>query len=791
MALEDVGANLVIKGLPGFLQGMSQVGNAVEQNNKSLQGLSTFSKTAGIQLTVMGASALAASALMVHAATDVTQAQRLLDQALKNVGTSFEAQKEQINATTAALQRKTNYSDTDQLRALTQLVTITGSYEAAIKALPLALDIAANKETDLNGVSVALGKALNGNVAYFQRYGIELKANASQTEVNAELTQRFGGSAEAAANPTTQLKNALSDLAATGGQILLPVVKTISDFVANLARGFKQFADEHPNVTKVLVLSVAAFGAFATIAGTMLLLLPGLISGFTILSGILLGTAAAEGAAATAGVGLIGVLGPVGLVAALGLAVSAFYLFRDAGKAVEEQTKRTADAINLVASGPLAAWNRMHDISQEIVDLNNKLPGLLKASTDPGGNIESWTNAQKEIGKTKEKVKDLELELGALAKAQHDAQAATAAQAAVTNAAQVKAIDDAAAEELKVLTSNLIAKEHLFDSFNESEVAKTKAATEAELQYYGHMYDEENALAGDADAARLESLKQHLDDIIAANTAKEEADAKAQQDAAALAHYVQDQFTQELGALIKQQKAWGDLANAMKPATIEFEKLGGAKGVVEALAEITGKSADDIITKLQEMGIKTPDEIKDHLADLAKAFGTTMDKIETAVAKTAITVGELEAQFQSLQKSLAGQGKIVTTARAEDVAGAYQSIVGASAGRGGPPVTFTQFAELVAHLTETMGSGNLAIQAALQKVGNQFSLPGFAMGGQSSGGPAWLAENGPELVRSLGPSQITPISRNVTYNVTANYADRQEPSSISLDLEALALSASS
>ncbi len=69
-------------------------------------------------------------------------------------------------------------------------------------------------------------------------------------------------------------------------------------------------------------------------------------------------------------------------------------------------------------------------------------------------------------------------------------------------------------------------------------------------------------------------------------------------------------------------------------------------------------------------------------------------------------------------------------------------------------------------------------------------IPQFAQGGtMGRTGAAIVGERGPEVVRLPAGSQVTPISRNNTFNVNANYTDRQEEGSIKLDLEALIMRA--
>ena len=67
-------------------------------------------------------------------------------------------------------------------------------------------------------------------------------------------------------------------------------------------------------------------------------------------------------------------------------------------------------------------------------------------------------------------------------------------------------------------------------------------------------------------------------------------------------------------------------------------------------------------------------------------------------------------------------------------------------------------------------------------------LEAFQYGGISHGGLAMVGESGPEVVALPPGASVTPVNQT-TYNVDAHYTSPQDPASIALDLEALALTA--
>jgi hypothetical protein len=93
----------------------------------------------------------------------------------------------------------------DQLRpALGSLVRATNDLAIGQDLLSLAMDVSAGTGRDLETVSLALGKAYNGNLGGLTKLGIALDPNIVKTKnyeaAQAELNKQFGGAAAAVAN---------------------------------------------------------------------------------------------------------------------------------------------------------------------------------------------------------------------------------------------------------------------------------------------------------------------------------------------------------------------------------------------------------------------------------------------------------------------------------------------------------------------------------------------------------------------------------------------------------------
>ena len=140
----------------------------------------------------------------VAAAIEDQKSQALLAKQLQN---TTGASRGTIAATEdfiSQMQLATGVAD-DALRpALSSLVRATTDLTVGQDLLNLALDISAGTGRDLETVSLALGKAYNGNLGGLTKLGLALDPNIIKTKdfgaAQAQLNKQFGGAAAAAAN---------------------------------------------------------------------------------------------------------------------------------------------------------------------------------------------------------------------------------------------------------------------------------------------------------------------------------------------------------------------------------------------------------------------------------------------------------------------------------------------------------------------------------------------------------------------------------------------------------------
>jgi len=204
-----------------------------------------------------------------------------LDNALKNVNTSYAENKTAIEEAISATQAKTNFGDEEQRQSLARIISLTGDNTNALDALAVSTDLASAMGMDLSNASLLVAKALSGQTSSLTRYGISLEEGASKTEILEALQKQFAGSAEAAADPTTQLGNRIGDLAQSIGDVLLPVLETIVPMIDRAVQKVIAFSEANPTLTKTLVIGAGALGAIALALGTLGLAIPPIITALT------------------------------------------------------------------------------------------------------------------------------------------------------------------------------------------------------------------------------------------------------------------------------------------------------------------------------------------------------------------------------------------------------------------------------------------------------------------------------------------------------------------------------
>ena len=199
------------------------------------------------------------------AAVDDQKAQDLLAQQLR---TSAMATDEAIASNEefiSGMSRAFAVADDELRPAMANLVRSTGSVETAQSLMNTALDIAAATGKDLETVTLALGKAANGQTAALTKLDPSLKgvidSSSSLDDITQALAVSFGGAATVSAESfdgrMRGMKIALDETKESIGAALLPVLEKLLQIMKPVA----DFAQQN---TTVFLILAGVIGGVAT-----------------------------------------------------------------------------------------------------------------------------------------------------------------------------------------------------------------------------------------------------------------------------------------------------------------------------------------------------------------------------------------------------------------------------------------------------------------------------------------------------------------------------------------------
>ena len=203
--------------------------------------------------------------MATQAAVEDQKAQDLLAQQLRTSAMATDdviASNEQF---ISGLSRAFAVVDDDLRPAMANLVRSTGSVETAQSLMNTALDIAAATGKDLETVTLALGKAANGQTGALLKLDPSLKgvidSSSSLDDITQALAVSFGGAATVAAESfdgrMRGMKIAMDETKESIGAALLPVLEKLLQIMKPVA----DFAQEN---TRVFLIMVGVIGAVAT-----------------------------------------------------------------------------------------------------------------------------------------------------------------------------------------------------------------------------------------------------------------------------------------------------------------------------------------------------------------------------------------------------------------------------------------------------------------------------------------------------------------------------------------------
>ena len=237
-----------------LLADVDQFGRSLAKANndtKSFSGkIGKYSKAMAKSFALAGVAAGAYAIKLgidgVKAAVEDEASQKQLAIALKNTTNATDDQIKSTEDYITKQQLAFGVADTKLRPALANLARATGNLTTAQKLNNLAIDISVATGKDLETISLALGKAYNGNIGALTRLGIPLDASIIKTKdfdaAQTKLTELFGGAAKANtetyAGQLAIVTQRTAELKESIGVALLPTMKLLLEQVNMVAKGF-------------------------------------------------------------------------------------------------------------------------------------------------------------------------------------------------------------------------------------------------------------------------------------------------------------------------------------------------------------------------------------------------------------------------------------------------------------------------------------------------------------------------------------------------------------------------
>ncbi|ANS02832.1 TMP repeat protein [uncultured Mediterranean phage uvDeep-CGR0-KM15-C219] len=360
----------------------ANVDKAKEEFGGLTQSIARNRKKIGLAMTGIGAGITGIAMLSIKAAQEEAIGISRLDQALKNVGASYDSNKTSIEAVISATQAKTNFGDEEQRDILTKLVTVLGDEKQALEALPAVLDASAASGKNAGSVAETMSKFLAGLTNNSDAVGISVDKSATFTERLGQVMDKVGGQAAAAADPFTQFKNRTGDLSQEFGKVLLPIMSQMAVILEKVTRKVIEFTDAHPNLTKWIGIAVAALGAIMLVVGPLLLALPGLALAF-----------------GAVGVAINIAMGPIGLIvlAIAGVTAGVILLWKN----WDTVWKAIKKSVQTVGNFVIGIMNNMTLIQRKviggIIEGIKKLVGIASKLPFVGGKFDKVQEALEKV----------------------------------------------------------------------------------------------------------------------------------------------------------------------------------------------------------------------------------------------------------------------------------------------------------------------------------------------------------------------------------------------------------
>lgn len=227
-----------------------QVGKELTKTKKKFETFGKGLKTAGAGIGVAIGAGFAVIIDSVKKAAEEEADIKRLQTAIEKAGGAFAGSTDDVVAWVDEIKRSSTFTDDELRPALAGLVNATGNVTTAQNLLTTAMDLSVASGKPLETVSVAIGKAANGQTGALKKLFPELNTQANKNKTGAQLLQilsdKYKGADTAATNTTKGglklFSESIDDLQESLGAQLLPYLQDFTDW-ANSPEGKQTLSD--------------------------------------------------------------------------------------------------------------------------------------------------------------------------------------------------------------------------------------------------------------------------------------------------------------------------------------------------------------------------------------------------------------------------------------------------------------------------------------------------------------------------------------------------------------------
>jgi phage-related protein len=177
--------------------------------------------------------------------------------------------------------------DETAARSFAKLFSVTKDVSGANKELSLAMDLARFKGISLEEATQKLIMVHSGATKELKMLGLAVDDNATAEQNLDAIHRQVAGSAEAFANTTAgameRIKVQTDNLKETLGAALAPALNKVLNAVTPIIEKFTAWAQANPELLSKIIMVAGAIAGLVAVVGTLGMVLPPIITGFTLL----------------------------------------------------------------------------------------------------------------------------------------------------------------------------------------------------------------------------------------------------------------------------------------------------------------------------------------------------------------------------------------------------------------------------------------------------------------------------------------------------------------------------